>query len=629
MISLGQAGAAVGLTAEALALAVLAGDMPLPEHVGQVAGWIGSLLGATYALALLGLVLLLVPDGHLPSPRWSPMAVLLVGGFTVATSGLLLVPPNRFGPTDSQDVGSLAIALAQTGLTALAVGLIGSAVALGVRLRRARGEERQQLRWMAAAAATVAVAVAATVLDGVARGAEAPQRWYLQQLLYLSYLAFQLATGFAVLRYRLYDIDVIVGRTVRLAVLAVFVTAGYVTAVVAIGSVLAGSSAAVWPSLLAYVLVALAFQPLRQRVDRLADRVVYGARAAPYDSLAELSRQLAAGGLSEREHLRLVARSSGLAVGAAAARATVAVPGEEDLHQSWPQDRDEPAGVVVPVAQHGEELGRIELWLHPGHNPTGAQRRLLEELAAQTALAFRNLRLAAALRGRAEALGRQRAELEASRRRLLTAADAERERVATAIRQEVAVHLDALPAALEDLEHRVARDPTGARRRLESLQQATTRAIESLRAITAGVLPPLLARRGLGVAVQAYAARSPNGPLLQIGEGLPEERLDPSVAAAAYHCCVRAIDGLGPGAHVRIDGEDDRLLISVRGRPARTMPDRQQVLDRLDAVGGHLEEAESPDGEVASRAVLPLDPGADLRAQAAASRSGPNTDLLM
>ena len=93
---------------------------------------------------------------------------------------------------------------------------------------------------------------------------------------------------------------------------------------------------------------------------------------------------------------------------------------------------------------------------------------------------------------------------------------------------------------------------------------------------------------------------------------------------------MRAIDALGPGARVCIDADDGgRLLVTVRGRRAGCMPARQQVLDRLDAVGGHLEELEFPDGDVEFRAVLPLASGGEPRVQAAASRSGPNTALLM
>src|SRR3712207_4915612 len=173
-----------------------------------------------------------------------------------------------------------------TGVQTCALPIFAAAGALAVRLRRASDEERQQLRWIAVAAALLAATLAVLVGVGVARGTTAP--WYLQAAFYLGYLAVPVATGFAVLRHRLYDVDVIIGSAVRPAALTAFVTAGHVGVVVVLGLLLGGG--AVWSSLAAYVLVALAFQPLRRRVDALADRVVHGPRAAPYDSLAAFTR---------------------------------------------------------------------------------------------------------------------------------------------------------------------------------------------------------------------------------------------------------------------------------------------------------------------------------------------------
>ena len=121
------------------------------------------------------------------------------------------------------------------------LGLVAAAAALIVRLRRARGEERQQLRWIVVAATALAVALAVMVGVGVARGAVAP--WYFQAAFYLGYLAVPVATGFAVLRYRLYDVDLVIGSAVRLAALAAFVIVGYVAVVVALGRALGGTGA--------------------------------------------------------------------------------------------------------------------------------------------------------------------------------------------------------------------------------------------------------------------------------------------------------------------------------------------------------------------------------------------------
>jgi hypothetical protein len=545
---------------------------------------------------------------------------MLVGGYAAVSAGLLLTPPRLAAVGQAE--GATAV-LQVAGSLAIVVGLVGGAGALALRLRRSRGEERQQLRWIGAAAALLAVTTVALVVNNVARGGQRLADWPLASLFYLGYLSVPVATGIAVLRYRLYDIDVIISRAVRLAALGVFVTAGYVIGVVAIGAVLGGSDA-VWPSLVAYVLVALAFQPARRRVDRFADRVVYGDRAAPYDSLAQLSRQLGAGGLTEPQLLQLVARSTAQAIGAVAARATVALPDGGEVSQTWPAQIRMTAQLLIPIGRHDEELGRIELALPPGHALDRARTRLMAELAAHADLAFRNLRLTAALRARAATLAVQRTQLAASRRRLLDAADTERRQVAAEIRSQVAVHLDPLPAALAEVRTRMATDPDGARRDLEEMHQATTVAIDAMRRTTAGVLPPLLARRGLVSALQSLADRSGRGATVLDGRAA-DRRFAPSVEAAAYAWCVAVLAHISGGARVRLEvhGSPDVeggewLLVEVTGPSSGVAGDLQLAVDRIEALGGQVRVpgdpgSGGPDGgdgrdSVTRRAVLPLHP---------------------
>ena len=408
---------------------------------------------------------------------------------------------------------------------AVVVGLLGAAVALAVRLRAARGARRRQLRWIAAAATALAVALVVLVADGLLRAGAGPTPWPVEALFQLGYLAVPVATGFAVLRYRLYDIDVIIGRTVRVAALALFVVVGYVAAVVAVGTVLGG---ALLPSVVAYVVVALAFQPLRLRVDRFADRIVHGDRAAPYDSLAALTRSLREVPADDAALLRLVARSCAAAAGVATARATVVSAGGE-VSAGWPADDVADPGEPLPVRHGGVVIGHVTL---AGPVPrTGPRRRLLDGLTAQAGLAFHNVALTAELRAQAVALAMVQDELAGSRRRLRVAVDAERERLATAIRMEVAVHLAPIPAALE----RPDPDVLGAQR------EATERAIAALREITAGIVPPLLARRGLVAAVADAVAVRADGSTLAVGD-LADRRLDPAVETTAYLCCAAVLD---------------------------------------------------------------------------------------
>jgi signal transduction histidine kinase len=589
LLCLGQAGAAVGLAAQTL-------DAGAGRAI-PVASWVGSLLGASYALTLLAALLLLVPDGRLGSRPRRAVLLLVAASYGLRVVALLLNPPTRPAPGPGSAAAAVLGPVADVGTT---LGLVAAAGALVVRLRRARGEERQQLRWVVVAAATLAVTLAVMVGVGVARGATAP--WYFQAAFYLGYLAVPVATGFAVLRYRLYDVDLVIGSALRLTALAGFVVVGYVTVVVALGEVLGRSRGGVWPSLAAYVLVALAFQPLRRRVDALADRIVYGRRAAPYDSLAAFTRGLAAGPAGPRL-LERIARACAEVAGARWAAATVAVPGAPDLTGWWPAAAADGPQLTIPVEHRGEELGRIELAFPPGRSPTRAERRLLGEFAGQAGLAFRNLALTAALQARATALARDGDALAASRRRLLGAADAERSRVAAAIRRDVATGLEALPAALATLAPQIVEDPDGARARLQEFEDATTRAVEALRAITRGVLPPLLARRGLRAALEAYARQSPDRPALLL-TGLDERRFPTAVEIAGYSACVDAVRGMRPGAELAVDTVGDRLAVTARGRPTDGAS-WEHLADRVEALGGRLSVVAAGDATVL-QAVVPL-----------------------
>jgi GAF domain-containing protein len=596
---------------------VLDHDIGPPVAVGRIAVWIGDVLGAPYALALLAVLLLLAPDGHLPSRRWRPLLLLVVGSFGLTVIAMMMISPDRLragGPGTVEQVPLLVRAAGEIGIT---IGLLGAAAAMIVRLRRARGEQRRQLRWIAVAALLLAVAVVVTVAVNLARGSAAGSLWFITLLLGLGYLAVPVATGFAVLRHRLYDIDVIIGSAVRLAVLATFVTVGYVAVVVAIGSVVGGGPD-VWPSLLAYVLVALAFQPLRRRVDQLADRVVHGARAAPYDSLADFTRRLGRGP-SDPQMPALVARACAEVAGATHAVASVAVPGAADLTATWPDGPAVASSLSIPVRHRDEQLGEIGLIMPPGRQPTRTQRRLLEEFATQAGLAFRNVGLTAALQARAAAVGRDRDELAASRRRLVHAADTERRRIAAAIRRDVTGPLEPMPSRLGLLATRVLGDPAGVARSIQEQEDLAARSVEALRTITGGVLPPLLARRGLAAAVRS-SVRPPTTAV--VGGGIVDRRFDTGVEVATYVCCVEAVRGMRPGAELTVDVVDDELLVVVRGHPTTGDDSELGFVDRVAALGGQVAVAGVPGGPSSVRAAIPV-----TSAHTAVSRSEPKTDF--
>jgi hypothetical protein len=223
-------------------------------------------------LAFLGFVLLLTPTGSLPSPRWrwwarvaaaTPMVLLLV----------VPVAPGRFdprylvvgGPVDFRAFGGLLLVANQLALAAAVLAVVVAAGSLVVRFRRALGVERQQLRWVALGAALTGVAVLA-VAALVAVGDEAMAGWAAV----IGLMVLPLGIGAAILRYRLYDLDRIVSRTLAYGLLTVVLGGGYGGVVLGLGQLLGQDSSLVVAA--ATLAVAAVFQPARRRVQQAVDR---------------------------------------------------------------------------------------------------------------------------------------------------------------------------------------------------------------------------------------------------------------------------------------------------------------------------------------------------------------------
>ena len=290
LFCLGQLGVAAGLAARAAGDAALAGGLGFPE-AGRTWEWIGDLLGSVFALMLLAVLLLLAPDGRLPSPRWRPALLLPPASYALlAVTLVALARPAEVGLSGQVPHASLVDPLVAASSTGVFAGLVAGAAAVVVRLVRARGEARQQMRWIAVASIGLAVVpVLAVAVNLTGR----PTPLVLVLALHLAYLAVPVATGFAVLRYRLYDVDRVIGGAVVLTVLVVVASAGYLLAVAAVGRAAEDRGRPSWLALVAFVAVVLALQPVRRVAGRGADRLVYGPRAARYAVLVAHSEHLA------------------------------------------------------------------------------------------------------------------------------------------------------------------------------------------------------------------------------------------------------------------------------------------------------------------------------------------------
>jgi hypothetical protein len=213
---------------------------PGSTSAGQLAAGAALGLGGPFALSVLGVIFLTVPDGELVSRRWRPVAWASCLGYALSLAGLLITPPEQIvskaDTTAGMGAGEL---LSSIGILLTAAALLTAVASMVVRLRRSQGEARQQLRWVVTAAAFVAVALTAILLDQSLSddGAQSP---ITSIPLYLSYVSLIGAIAISVLRFRLYDLDIIISRAVALACATAFVTAAYVVVVVAVGDRLEG-----------------------------------------------------------------------------------------------------------------------------------------------------------------------------------------------------------------------------------------------------------------------------------------------------------------------------------------------------------------------------------------------------
>jgi signal transduction histidine kinase len=583
---------ALDLLAQAYATS-RAGANPLPGAAW--AAWIASILIEAGIVPLI-FALLLFPVGRLPSSRWRPVAWLaaassIVGSIATAVSNVnftrnfpdLRDPVQLLAPRTVQPIYE-AYHLAELGIVLLA------AASLIVRLATSKGPERQQVKWIAYATALTAAGFIVT-----ARASEGP----VLAFIVLAPLI-PVGAGIAILRYRLYDIDLVINRTLVFGALAAFITAVYVAIVVGIGALIGTAGRPnLALSILATALVALAFQPVRDVVQRLANRLVYGQRATPYEVLAQFSDRVA-GGYSSEELLPRMVQVVAQGTGATRVSAWIDVGGALVPAATWPEG--EPAvevasaSLAVPVRYHGEDLGRLCISKGPGEPVTPVERGLLEDLASQAGLVVRNARLSSELHARVEEISTRAHELRASRRRIVAAQDGERRRLERNIHDGAQQHLVALAVKLRLAASLARRKPEQARAALRDLDATTTDALLTLDDLVRGIYPTALRAEGLVPALRAQA-QTMTIPVSVLAPGLPRYPLE--VEGAAYFACLEALQNVAKHARatavsIRIEDHEGDLAFAVEddgvGLPRSVKPGSglQNMSDRLAALGGRL-----------------------------------------
>ncbi|MFL5768294.1 MAG: histidine kinase [Actinomycetota bacterium] len=610
---------ALALSAELWIISGAYASEALLRHPGQLpfgptAAWVWN-----WSLPLLLLMFiplfLLFPTGHAVSPRWRWVTWTWVAVTVVSVLGWAASPKAILVGDEGLGVrvyGPIRLGSWTETVTSVA-GFLGFGVAIAamasliVRYRRAGADERQQIRWIrfvgfAFFAAFIINVVAIITVLHVAGSHASDVTGSVLFFLVAGILIIGLpaAAGIAILKYRLYDLDVVIKKTLVFGALVAFIALVYAAIVGGIGALI-GSHSNTLLSFAAATVLALAFQPVRARAQHFADRLVYGKRATPYEVLAEFSDRMSETYATEdvlprmAEILRDGTGASSARVWLHVGRELRPVAASGDAREASPVAM---AGDSLPVIQgehavevrhQGELLGALSVGMPPSDPMNPAKDKLVRDLAAQAGLVLRNVRLIS--------------ELRASRQRLLAAQDEERRKLERNLHDGAQQQLVALAVKLRLAEQLAARDAEKTKEMLSALQTDTQDALENLRDLARGIYPPLLADKGLGAALEGQA-RKASIPVDISTDG--SGRYPQDTEAAVYFCCLEALQNVQKYANattaiVRLSQTDGSLTFEVQddgdGFDANSTgygTGLQGMADRLDAIGGTLEVRSRP-----------------------------------
>jgi signal transduction histidine kinase len=626
-------------------LATAPGSLPAVREVA-------ALGNATQMFTVIPLIILvlLFPDGRLPSRRWRPVLwgaieVLIVGGLgpllqrgtmvsgslTNALQAAHVAYPNPLGVFPRH--GWYSDVIAATAVIAVATTVL-AIVSVFVRRRGAGAELRQQLAWLAyVGVMTVLVAVVGLGYNAASHGSNTTLSTLTFTLLFgIPIFGIPLACAVAVLRYRLYDLDVVVRKTVVAALVVAAFTAIYALVVVAVGAATGrpGNSPLTFA---AAALAAIALQPVRTRAGRLADRLVYGQRATPYEVLSEFSERMA-GTYSTENVLPRMARMLVEATGADQAEVWIRTSGPARREAVWPPDGPavsldgeavapdgqvvsldgeavSPAGEAVfrdegrtrsfVVEHQGERLGALRVTSSLREPLTPGGERLVRDVAAQAGLVLRNVALIE--------------DLRASRQRIVAAADQARRGLERDLHDGAQQQLVALKITLGLARQVMHGSLEDADELLAQTERAATDALEELRDLARGIYPPLLADLGLHAALEAQAAKAALPVTIEAG-GIG--RYPQDIEAATYFSVLEALQNVAKYAQassacvtLRPDGGCLAFTVADDGRgfdPSATSMGTgvQGMSDRLAALGGVVEIESAPGSGTRVRGRIPV-----------------------
>lgn len=593
-------------------------------------------IGLPVAWLSMNLFLLMFPTGTFLTRRWRWAAWLSVAG---ATSLLVQIFNPRFYSSDLSDVdfhytpgasnplGIDAIPTAvfdfvffYLGIALLFTGFFAALASLVIRFWRSTGDERQQLK-------VVGLGLLAFVLFAVVTANLNPLGglfgwiWENNQL-FLIIFVFPAFTV-ALLKYRLYDFDLVINKALvygsLVALIALVFTAIAFVPFLVFGPDEIESTGRLVLPFAATLVVVVVLQPARERLQKVANRVVYGRRATPYEALSEFSASVAESSADE-ELLDRMATILAQGTGAESARVWIVADGSLRVAAGYPESAQklelpmmgndipviEGDSAVVGVSHKGETLGALSLVKSAGDPVRPIERRLVEDLASQAGVVLRNFRLTEELLEKLE-------ELRASRQRLVSAQDEERRRLERNLHDGAQQQLVALKLKLGMLDR--IDDPERRSHLLDALRDEADDAIQGLRDLARGIYPPMLAEEGLIKALRSQAAKA---ALPVEVESVRIGRYPQEVEAAVYFCVLEALQNVAKYANasrasVILEGGNGSLSFEVVDDGSgfdNAVVERgaglQNMEDRVEALGGSLTVSSSLGMGTAIKGEVPI-----------------------
>lgn len=479
---------------------------------------------------------------------------------------------------------------------------LGLVTAAAVELRRRRGPEaeRNGLGWLALGTLVMALSFVPLLLP--VGGGDSGLVWLTPVLHLVSQALFPAAILVAVLRGRMWDLDLVVSRATVAAIMAVLLLALYVAVVVALGRLVPGQGVA---QVVAAGAVAVAVQPVRLWATARVNRLVHGPAADPTTAVRRLGAAL---GRGDDDLLPDLARSLGEAVRLASVR-VVAEDRQTELAR-WVQPGAGPDPLPDPeevtLEHRGVVVGHLLVTVPPGEAVAARDRRVLADLAGVVAAAV--------------AVARGAREVARLRARLADARLAERRLVRREIHDGLGPSLSGLRLGLQGAQNLLARDPAAAARLLEALQVELAERVDAVRELSHHLLPPVLDELGLGPALEELAARSGGDGMVvevDVADLVDVGELPAGVAAAAYGIAVEAVTNVRRHARARrcrvratTSGRTLRLLVEDDGvgLPDGTVPGvgTRSMQERAEEVGGRVEVTGRPGRGTLVDVTLPL-----------------------